>query len=121
VAVLERGETQDTKVSIAFAIARLFGVPLEWLADDEQGWPPPKTDEQSASELLQQVLESAGLVGQLSPEESNFLSLIRTIHPIDRARLLGWLLRAGGRGFEIGDVDPFLKDGSLPPKKNPPE
>src|SRR2546422_9662351 len=35
------------RADIAFKIAVALGVPLDWLLDDRQGWPPPKssTDE----------------------------------------------------------------------------
>lgn len=48
---LKNGETDDPGVSKLLAIARALDVPLEWLADDTQEWPPPSLERSSASVL----------------------------------------------------------------------
>lgn len=111
VAVLERGETQDTKVSIVFDIARLFGVPLEWLADDEQDWPPPRSDEQTAADLVKRALAGAGLPGKLDPLEAEILTMIRSLHPAQKFLAKGMILGLSGRGIRPEEEEAYLREG----------
>ena len=38
---IESGRTENPRSDLAFGLGKYFGVPLEWLLDDEADWPPP--------------------------------------------------------------------------------
>jgi transcriptional regulator with XRE-family HTH domain len=80
-------------------LARLLGVPADWLADDAQDWPPPVSQREQAVELVERALSSAGLAGQLSPQERELLASIRKLGPQGLAQVAGFV-----RGLETASA-----------------
>lgn len=84
---LEKGTNPSLR--IAWALAKHFNVSVDWLADDSAGWPPPKTPEQSAEDMVREALTGAGLVGKLSEGERHLLAAWRRLGDRRRGELLG--------------------------------
>ena len=86
-------------VLLALRLARHFGVPLDWLADDTQNWPPPATEEQRISDIIKETLTARGLSRELGPEEIELLQTYRRLGKSAKARLTGFLtgLAAAGK------------------------
>jgi len=76
---VEAGRTRDPGVQFVMSLARLYDVPLDWLVDNEQDWPPPESDETQAIDLIRSVLARGGLTGELSDDERLFISLLRSL------------------------------------------
>jgi len=85
---LEAGVRSDPSVRIIARLARFFGVPLDWLADDTQDWPPPATEGEKTLRLIESVLTDSGLTGKLTEPEMQFLSLIRSLPDDLRQRFI---------------------------------
>ncbi len=117
---VRRLEKQGANAStlISLGIARLFAVPLDWLADDAQGWPPPTSDRQRAAELVERALTGGGLAGELTDAERDLLAAFRSMTPEQRSRALGYVIgmRAGGSeaaadlGAELGEAVDQTRD-----------
>lgn len=116
---IERDGTVPS-VSIALGIARLFGVPLDWLADDAADWPPPAVGErQAVVDVVERALESGGLAGELTDTERDVLSALRSLDPVGRAKAAGYVigLAAGGSSESAAfgaDLSAALDDRSSP-------
>jgi len=102
---------QRPRIDLGLKLAHLFGVPLDWLADDGQDWPPPKSDEQSAADIVKQALTNAGLAGELTDEETELLALIRAVGPAQRLLVRGVLMGLDSQGISMEDVGPYLQEG----------
>jgi len=85
---LEKQDIRSPRTKVSLAIARLFDVPLDWLADDTQGWPAPKNAEQKVLALIRSALVAEGL-GRPSAAERRLLRAFHRLNEIDRAELLG--------------------------------
>jgi transcriptional regulator with XRE-family HTH domain len=87
---IEGGKIRSPRSSLLLSIARHFKVPLDWLADDKAGWPPPATEGEKASEIVEFALSKAGLIGKLSSDERDLLAAFRQLPSGERGRLLGY-------------------------------
>ncbi len=98
IADIEAGRTKDPKFSIIAGAAGYFAVPLDWLADDSQPWPPPPSDSQQAVEMVRAALAKEGLAGELDKDERRLLAAWRALSDADRTWILGCItgLDAGG-------------------------
>jgi transcriptional regulator with XRE-family HTH domain len=88
---IEAGRTLDPSISIVRGFAELYGVSLDWLADDSADWPPPATPQQSAEQIVRQALERGGLAGELSEDERAVVSAMRRLDDSARTRLVGYV------------------------------
>jgi len=88
---LESGQIKSPRVNICCELAKMFNVSLDWLADDEVGWPPPESQEQQSSDIIRQALESSGLIGELSALERDLVSSMRKLRPDLRHQILGYI------------------------------
>ena len=95
---IEAGRIKAPKIDLCAKLARYFGVPLDWLADDEQDWPPPKPPEEQAADVVREALSRGGLAGELSREERELLAAWRSLPEPLKAKALGYVtgLLAGG-------------------------
>jgi len=89
------GQRRDPSIRIIAGIAAFLDVSIDWLVDDEQGWPPPGGRDE-ASQLVRQALAGAGLIGDVSPEEREFLLRWRALPPELQQRALGYLIGLSG-------------------------
>ena len=79
---IESGERPDPSYRIIARLARAYGVSLDWLADDEQEWPPPPaTRDQKILDAVQQALEPFAKVEDLSPWEQEIIEELRKCVP----------------------------------------
>lgn len=73
---IEMGLTRDPSAVTIFRLARHYHVPMEWLCDDAQDWPPPaSTDER----IIQAVREAMAPAGARNEGEHRLLRLYRTM------------------------------------------
>ncbi len=115
---VEAGRTAQPSIQFAAGIARHYGVPLDWLADDAQGWPPPLSEKDKAVELVERALAGGGLAGELTDAERDLLAAFRSMTPEQRSRALGYVIgmRAGGSeaaadlGAELGEAVDQTRD-----------
>lgn len=84
---LEKGANPSIRIGIA--LAKHFGISLDWLADDSAGWPPPASDQERAEDLVREALTSAGFTGELSDDERDLLAAWRRLGDRRRGELLG--------------------------------
>lgn len=99
---IESGFRKDTSVRLVARLARYFNVPLDWLADDSQDWPPPEDDRRKASEMIERVLSGAGLAGDLSNDEREILANWRRLdHPL-RQKVIGYVIGLATTGNQAG-------------------
>ncbi len=104
----------ETKIpfSVGIRLARVLGVPAEWLADDEQDWPPPPTEKQAATAMIERMLAGAGLVGELNEEERDLLVRFRALNDVSKGRMLGLAEGLNASNASPPDLDPDLAEGS---------
>jgi len=95
---LEAGKIASPRVELCLRIARHFGVPLDWLADEAQDWPPPASDDEQAAELVRGALVGAGLAGELTRDERELLSRYRSLSQRHRDRVLGLVIGLASSG-----------------------
>jgi len=90
ISMLENGKTLQPNVVLCLRLARLYGVDLDWLADEERDWPPP-TDAQTAAQMVDAAMARAGLSGELSVEEQRVLSAWRSLNDRQRLEVMGYI------------------------------
>ena len=80
----------------------------DWLLDDSADWPPPATDQQSATELVLRALRREGLAGELTGDERQVLAGFRRLGDRQQGRVLGIIegLADAADGSDA-DVDPL--------------
>jgi hypothetical protein len=66
-------------MQFVISLAKLYNVSLDWLVDNDQDWPPPKTGEDRAVDIVRSALAAGGLTGELSDDERQFVSLLRSL------------------------------------------
>ena len=76
---IEGGTRQDPSFRTIARLAKYYEVPLDWLADDSQKWPPPLTPQQKAEDIVRAALTKEGLAGELTAEERKLLAGYRTL------------------------------------------
>ncbi len=105
-------------------LAKALDVPVDWLADDDQDWPPPETNKQKAVSMVEAALTGAGLSGELTPPEREVLRLYRMLEGDNRKKLEGMLLGlafAGTDAAELADrLGRALKEGNAHEKPSKP-
>ena len=99
---LEKGQIREPRLPRVLALARFFGVPLDWLGDDSADWPPPQTEAQRGVDLVAEALASAGLVGELTDDERELLAAYRRMAPRQRDRLVGYAIGQAASGTAEG-------------------
>jgi len=87
--VIEGGQLPNFLVGCK--IAGVLGVSADWLADENQAWPPPATEEQRVSEIVRDALAGKGLAGELTDEERRLLSVFRDLPEGEQHYALGFL------------------------------
>lgn len=92
-------DKQECKVQLAASIARFFGVPLDWLADDSQDWPPPASEDTQILQTVRAALAQHG--GDVTAHERELLVHYRNLSPEHRGRVFGL---AVGLDVSGGDV-----------------
>lgn len=95
---IEAGGTLEPSVALVARLATHFGVSLDWLADESQGWPPPASDDEQAAELVRGALVGAGLAGELTRDERELLSRYRSLSQRHRDRVLGLVIGLASSG-----------------------
>ncbi len=75
----------DPLTSNALKLARAMGVPLDWLADDGQGWPPPASPDEQIVRTVRQALAPYGGPEDLGDEEREVLAEFRQLDRPARA------------------------------------
>ncbi len=90
----------QTRFSTGLKLARVLGVPVDWLGDDDQDWPPPESDTGRASRLVEEALASKGLAGHLTRDESDLLSAFRSMPPDQQQKALYFVLGLSVSGSE---------------------
>jgi transcriptional regulator with XRE-family HTH domain len=73
------------RADIALKIARALQVPLEWLVDDAQGWPPPKSSNNGSHAGL---LTDGELIGELLHRRR--LAQLDLLEKLERAERVNW-------------------------------
>jgi len=82
----------EPKLGLAARLASALGVPLAWLADEAQDWPPPAAGaDERALELVRSALDNAGLLGELTDLERRALAALRALPPERRGEIVGFL------------------------------
>jgi len=78
--------------ALGVRLARVFGVPADWLGDDSADWPPPESVEKQIARLLRAANLDEGSGAELSKEERRFVTLSRAM-PVDmRQRFMDKML-----------------------------
>lgn len=77
---------QEPKVGLAYRLAETFEVPLDWLADDSLGWPPPRQD-QTGPPPMPALPPDEGL----TKAERDIIRAWRELTPELQGRLMGYL------------------------------
>ncbi len=96
---IELGKTADPSISLVRKLADHFQVPIDWLSDDSQDYPPPATDKDRATGLVEQALASAGLAGDMTGDERELLAAFRTMPEKLQMVALGYIIGlSGGSG-----------------------
>jgi len=89
---IESGETRSPRAIVCLAIARRLDVPIDWLIDDKQAWPPPPGEDDRIVTTVRRALCEGGLIGELSDDERELLAAWRTLNnPTVAARVLGYI------------------------------
>jgi len=98
---LEAGRTADPAISGVVAMARLYGVSLDWLLDDSQAWPPPPS---VAEQVGRAVMAHGGGGAELDRDGRELLAAWLQLGADGRARLVGFALglAAGGTATAAG-------------------
>ena len=105
----ENGEQQASAAN-AFDLARLFGVSVDWLLDDAADWPPPPTEKQAATAVVERMLAGAGLAGELNEEERELVSGFRSLNVAGRSRVLGTIDGLNASNASPPDLNPDLAE-----------
>ena len=77
----------EPRFKLGCRIARVLGVPAQWLGDDEQDWPPPPDQEQQGLELIRQALAGNGLIDQASDDERKLVTDFRQLNAQARSQI----------------------------------
>ncbi len=93
---LESGKIESPRVALCLRLAQYFGVSLDWLADDTQGWDQRETDKDRATAMVERALASAGLAGELSKDESDMLATFRAMPEKLQMVALGYIIGLSG-------------------------
>lgn len=96
------------KIGVRLAVA--LGVDPAWLADDEQDWPPPPTEKQAATAIVERALTGAGLAGELNDDERELVSGFRALNGEARGRVLGMIDGLNASNASPPDLDPDLAE-----------
>jgi len=80
---IRRMETndQEPKIRLAFALATLFKVPLDWLVDDSLDWPPPASEGSNIITMVRDAMLRDGRLGALSADETAIIAAVRQLPP----------------------------------------
>jgi len=97
---IESGHTGDPGIGIISALARHFGVSLDWLVDDDQGWPAPPSADERIIDTVRQALAPYGGPQGLTEDERRLLAEYRQMNLLSRSLVLK--LIAGVRQVEAG-------------------
>ncbi len=103
--------------AVGARLAKILGVPAEWLADDEQDWPPPPTEKQAATAAIERMLAGAGLVGELNEEERDLLVRFRALNDVSKGRMLGLAEGLNASNASPPDLNPDLAEEPPPGRK----
>ncbi len=77
----------EPRFKLGCRIARVLGVPAEWLGDDAQDWPPPLDREQQGLDLIRQALAGNGLIDQSTEDERKLLADFRQLSKQARSQI----------------------------------
>jgi hypothetical protein len=95
------------RLDIALRIARAIDVPLEWLADDEQDWPPPASSKRSLPDVPQVEL-TREVVRRYR------LQALQIREQLERAEQQNWAQSAADlAGIPLGDEAPLELERAL--------
>jgi len=87
---LEQGQTKPS-ISLAFRLAREYGVSLDWLADDSRDWPPPQSESDQMMGLIKHSLAKGGILGKLTPDDCEVIAIYRRLDEEGKAYIKGCL------------------------------
>jgi transcriptional regulator with XRE-family HTH domain len=104
---IEAGNRAQPAIPTLIGLAKFYRVPLDWLLDDSEEWPPPPTQRAQAVDLVQSILAGEGLAGDLSEPERQLLAAYRSLAEADRRELLGF-----ARGLALGSARAATPSGA---------
>jgi len=81
----------EPRFVLGVKLARTLGADIDWLVDDEAEGPPPVDQKDRVAAMVEQLLTSGGLVGELTAEEIELLGAFRKLTEIEKVRLSGFL------------------------------
>ena len=88
--VVATRKPQVPRLDAALRIARALGVPLEWLADDEQTGDPPPAAEDEIVTFVRDTFEAARESGKLSDQERELILILRRMSAARWRRVLAY-------------------------------
>ncbi len=77
----------EPRFKLGCRIAKVLGVPPQWLGDDGQDWPPPIDRDQQGLELIRQALAGNGLIDQAADDERKLLADFRQLGEQARSQI----------------------------------
>lgn len=93
--------------ALGVRLAKYLGVPIVWLADDSQDWPPPEDKAAEAVEMVRDALAGAGLAGELTARERAILTHYRALADEMKLKAEGYLI-----GLDHGGTEDAAKFGA---------
>lgn len=81
----------EPKFLLGVRLAQVLGADIEWLADEQQGFPIMPTRSEEIINKINQAIDGAGLAGELDPLERQVITGLRQMSEPQRQRVAAYL------------------------------